>query len=120
MPSLSFPMRLQQNGLLERGEQVASLIALLQMMARTPQGSWQACPAFGFRDLFEDRRLRSDTAALTQIRINATLEDLGITDYVVTDVVREISSLNEMETYSITLQDCRSHELFNTSVVSEQ
>ena len=39
---LAFPMRLGENGLLRRQERATALMSLLQMMARTPQGSWQA------------------------------------------------------------------------------
>ena len=119
MSSLVFPMRLLENGLLERGEPEASLVALLLMMARTPQGSWSACPVFGLRDLFENR-LRADTARLVQQRINETLEILGITEYLVTEVVREISAQREKDTYSITLQRSGSNQTFNTTLLPER
>jgi len=116
--SLAYPIRLQENGLLERGERIASLVALLKMMAQTTQGSWSACPSFGLRDLFENR-LRADTARLAQQRINHSLEELGIADYVVTDVVREISAQQETDTYSITMQCRGSNEIFHTTLMPE-
>jgi len=108
-------MRLQENGLLKREERAASIVALLQMMARTPQGSWPACPDFGLRDLFEDRSLRSDSARLAMTRINDTFEQLAISGYIVTEVVRELSATREVDTYSITIEDSVSAESFSTS-----
>jgi len=120
MSSLSFPMRLQENGLLRRSERSAALISLLQMMARTPQGSWKACPNFGLRDLFEDARLRADAAQLAMERINQSLTELQITGYAVTEVVRELSAGRDVDTYAITLEDISSQERITTSVAPER
>ena len=119
MHSIAFPMRLQENGLLQRGDKAASIIALLKVMATTPAGSWAACPSFGLRDLFENSRQRADVAALAAIRINETLIDLGIENYVVTEVVREMSPGRETDTYSITLENSANAETFTTRVVHE-
>jgi hypothetical protein len=118
--SIAFPMRLQENGLLLRDDKIASIIALLQMMARTPAGSWAACPTFGLRDLFENSRQRADVARLAALRINETFEDLGIDGYTVTEIVREISPGRETDTYSITLENTASTETFTTYVSHEQ
>src|SRR6201999_2093247 len=91
MQVIAFPMRLRENGLLERDSQSASLMQLLQVMARTPAGTWAACPEFGLRDLFEDQRLRSDVARLAMERINRVFVDLGLGDFTITEIVREIS-----------------------------
>ena len=119
MQSLAFPMRLQENGLLQREDRSASLLSLLQMMARTPQGSWQACPGFGLRDLFEGGRQRADLARLAAERINDTLEDLGIDEFTVSEVVRELSTNRDVDTYSITLQNKATAETLRTSFVQE-
>ncbi len=119
MQSLAFPMRLQENGLLQRDDKTNSLLALLQMMARTPQGSWQACPAFGLRDLFEHGRQRADLARIAADRINGTLRELGIGDFTVTEVVREMSANRDIDTYSITLENITTAEIIRTSVVQE-
>ncbi len=111
MQSIAFPMRLGENGLLRRGESTAALIALLQVMARTPQGSWRACPDFGLRDLFEQQRQRADTARLMQQRINKTLRELGITRFLAVEVVRELSPGRETDTYSITLEGAQDERL---------
>ena len=120
MPFLAFPMRLQENGLLRREDGAASLMALLQMMARTPQGSWAACPEFGLRDLFEHSRLRADTARLALQRMNQTLADLGISGYVVTEVTRELSAGRDTDTYAITVESTAKGQSFSTSVRYEQ
>ncbi len=119
MQSLAFPMRLAENGLLRRQERAGSLMTLLQMMARTPQGSWQACPSFGLRDLFENNRLRADTARIMMGRINATLAELGITEYSVTEVMRELSPGRETDTYALTVEGTGAGERFSTNLVPE-
>ena len=119
MQSLAFPMRLQENGLLARSDKAASLIALLQLMARTPAGSWQACESFGLRDLFENSRQRPDAARLAMERINRAFEDLGIDDYSVSEVVHEVSAGQDVDTYSITLENQVNAESFTTHVVKE-
>lgn len=118
--TLAFPMRLRENGLLERTDAAASLIALLQTMARTPQGSWQACPSFGLRDLFEDHRMRADVPRLAQRRINDALHELGMEQYIVSEVVREIGNQREVDVYSIHLEDVSTSTEFSTQVMSER
>jgi hypothetical protein len=112
-------MRLQENGLLQRDDRATSLIALLKIMASTPAGSWAACPNFGLRDLFENSRQRADVAALAIARINETFLELGIENYVVTEVIRELSPGRETDTYSITLENSANAEVFTTQVVTE-
>ena len=120
MQSLAFPMRMQENGLLRRDEGGGSLIALLQMMARTPAGSWAACPSFGLRDLFENGRLRADAARLAQGRINEALEELGLDHYTVTEVVRELSAQRETDTYTITVENTATSESYSTHLAYEE
>ena len=119
MESLAFPLRLQESGLLRREDKTNALLALLQMMARTPQGSWQACPSFGLRDLFEHGRQRADVARLATDRINETMQELGMKEYVVTEVVREVSSNRDIDTYSITLENAATAESITTYVAQE-
>ena len=119
MQSLAFPMHLQENGLLRRSEKSASVLALLQMMARTPAGSWKACPEFGLRDLFENGRGRADVARLAAERITAAFRELGIEGYAVTEVVREVSPNRDTDTYSITLQNAATAETLRTSMQPE-
>ena len=112
-------MRLAENGLLRREERAVALMSLLQMMARTPQGSWQACPSFGLRDLFESNRLRADTARLILGRVNQTLEDLGIDGYRVHEVTRELSPGRETDTYALTIAGVGAAENFTTQLTHE-
>ena len=116
MQSLAFPMRLKENGLLHRDSQEASLIQLLQIMARTPAGTWEACPEFGLRDLFEDSRLRADVARIAMERTNRVLEDLGLGDFSIAEIVREISPLRDTDTYSITIARADRGDTFTTTV----
>ena len=119
METVAIPLRLQENGLLQREGKNQSVLALLAIMARTPQGSWQGCPVFGLRDLFEDRGNRADLARAVAERINETFADLGMQDYVVTEVVRELSSTRETDTYTLRLEDKVTAELLTTAVSSE-
>ena len=112
-------MRLQENGLLRREDRSASVLSLLQMMARTPQGSWQACPQFGLRDLFEYGRQRADLPRMAADRINGTFADLGIGEFVVTQIVREVSANRDVDTYSITLENKVTAETLTTNLVQE-
>ncbi len=119
MQSLAIPLRLQETGLLEREEKSQSLLALLAVMARTPQGSWQACPVFGLRDLFEHSGSRADVAKLAAERVNETFKELGLEDYVVTEIIRELSSTRETDTYTIRLEDTTTAEVLVTAVSSQ-
>ncbi|RXS97439.1 hypothetical protein [Silvibacterium dinghuense] len=104
MQSIAFPMRLGESGLLRREDRATGLIGLLQVMARTPQGSWRGCPSFGLRDLFEMHRQRADTPRLMMERINTTLQDLGIDEFRVVEVTRELSPGRETDTYAVLLE----------------
>lgn len=116
MQCIAFPMRLQQNGLLQRDSQTASLISLLQVMARTPAGSWAACPEFGLRDLFEGSRQRADVARIATERINRVFKDLDLSGFCVSDIVREISANRDTDTYSITIARTGYDESFTTTL----
>jgi hypothetical protein len=119
MQFLAFPMRLQQNGLLRRDSQIGSLISLLQVMARTPAGSWSACPEFGLLDLFEGSRQRADVARIAMGRINRVLEGLGLNAFYVSDIVREISPNRDTDTYSVTVTRTDRDETFTTILSHE-
>jgi hypothetical protein len=114
--TLAFPIRLQENGLLRRQDEMASILGLLQVMARTPAVTWAGAPRFGLRDLFEVQRNRADIARIAMQRVNEGFADLGITNYLVTEVVRELSSQREVDTYSITISKANSEERFTTTV----
>ena len=119
MQSIAFPLRLQESGLLRREDRSASVLSLLQVMARTPQGSWHACPEFGLRDLFEEGRQRADVPRLVAERINRSLADLGLEEYQAAEVVRELSANREVDTYSIRLENQNTAESLTTTMVYE-
>jgi hypothetical protein len=117
--SIASPLRLQESGLLRREDRSASVLSLLQMMARTPQGSWRACPEFGLRDLFEDGRSRADLPRLVADRINRAFADLGLPEYQASEVVRELSLDRGTDTYSIRLENQSTAESLTTTVAYE-
>ena len=119
MQSIAFPLRLQESGLLRRNDRSASVLALLQVMARTPQGSWHACPEFGLRDLFEDGRQRADLPRLVAERINRSFADLGMEEYGVAEVLRDLSASRDVDTYSIRLENRSTAESLTATVAYE-
>jgi hypothetical protein len=118
--SLAFPMRLQSNGLLQRQDAMTSVIALLQVMARTPAGSWAGCPEFGLRDLFEGGRQRIEVGRVAMDRINSVFAELGLDQYTVSDVSRELSAHQDIDTYAITINNVAADESIVTVVAYEQ
>jgi hypothetical protein len=89
----------------------------MQLMARTPGGSWKACPSFGVRDLLEDARFRADAPRLAQERANAALQELGFVDFMVEEIVREVSERRDYDVYTVTLVS--GNERYTTTVRSE-
>lgn len=116
---LTFPMRVENGGLLKRSEKISAILSLIQFMAVTPGGSWKACPSFGIRDLLENGRQRADTQRLAQERANKALQDLGFTDFVVEDLVREISEQRNLDVYTVTIVSTSTAESYKTSFQSE-
>jgi hypothetical protein len=88
-------------------------------MARTPAGSWPGSASFGLRDLFESNRQRADVARLAMQRINDTFADLGLSEFTVAEVVRELSPGRDTDTYSITIEQAHSREGFTTLLSHE-
>lgn len=114
--SLAFPLRLRENGLLQRQNTADAVISMLQVMARTPAGSWAGCPSFGLRDLFENGRQRADVARLAMERINETFRELGMETFSVSEVIRELSPGRDTDTYSITVEQAGGRDGFTTLV----
>lgn len=112
-------MRVEDGGLLRRSEKVAAILSLLQFMAVTPGGSWKACPSFGFRDLLETGRQRADNQRFALERANQALQELGFTDFVVEDLVREVSDQPHLDTYTVTIVSTSTAESYKTTVQSE-
>ena len=99
---------------------MSSVVQLLQVMARTPAGSWQACPAFGLRDLFEDNRLRADVVRIAMQRINQSLVDLGLGEFHIVDIVRELSAQRDTDTYALTIGRHDGYETTTAVISTEQ
>jgi hypothetical protein len=85
--SIAFPLRLQQ-GLLQKTDDQGAYLTLLEIMARTPRGSWHGHPLFGFHEFFAEvtkeglspeSRIRIAEKAANEI--NTVLADLGLTRY---------------------------------------
>lgn len=100
---LSFPLRVEEGGFLRRSDRSTAILFLMQLMARTPGGSWRACPNFGLQDLLESARRSADAPRLALERANAALQDLGFSDFTVEEIVREISERRDYDVYAVTL-----------------
>jgi hypothetical protein len=92
-PSISFPLRLQQ-GLLRKTDEREAYLILLGIMARTPQGSWDGHPLFGFQEFFPaitteglSEESRTHLTIVTVEEINSVLNDVGLTRYSVDSLV---------------------------------
>ena len=109
-------MRLRENGLLQRQDRTQSVLDLLHVMARTPAGSWPGSSTFGLRDLFESREQRGDVLRLAMQRINGTFQELGLGEFVVTDVSREPGGQAGVDQYAITIESNVSDERITASV----
>lgn len=86
-PSIAFPFRLQQ-GLLRKTDEREVYLMLLEIMARTPRGSWAGHPLFGFREFFPEVTKESHTPEIRNRiadkavqEINEVLTDLGLIRY---------------------------------------
>lgn len=94
-PSIAFPLRTQQ-GLLQKTDEREAYLMLLEIMARTPRGSWAGHSLFGFQEFFPEvtresltPEARSRITDKTVHEINAVLADLGLTRYRVDSLVLE-------------------------------
>ena len=68
MSFVAFPMRLEK-GFLRRVDGPSAVLALLEVMARTPHGTWLGSTHFGLRDYLEGTGMRtiSNKTALDEI-----------------------------------------------------
>jgi hypothetical protein len=102
MSLIAFPLRFH-SGFLRRTGEAESIAALLRLMAGTPGGSWRGSPNFGVRDMFERSRTQPDVPKIVTERINRALIDLGITSYRVENIVKELSSNRDVDSYAVTI-----------------
>jgi len=99
---ISFPLRLH-GSFLRKTDEPEAVLRLIEMMARTPGGSWKGCRHFGVRDLFEGMRLRPDGIKQAEQAINNALKDLGITHFRLESIRREQGPNADVDVYSVTL-----------------
>lgn len=96
----AFPLRVR-GGFLERCDREQAVLSLIDVMVRTPQGSWSGCRRFGLREYFEQARMRPGLPQAAVHEANLALEELGITD-----VRIQAIETDGGDSYSVTL----SHE----------
>ncbi len=98
MSFLAFPLRLE-GGFLNRCPQVNAILSLVSIMAKTPHGSWIGSRHFGIREFFEDAHAQPSLPSHAIQELNLALEDLGILDYRVQEIVRESRTQAETDSY---------------------
>jgi len=102
MPCVAFPLRIKDS-FLKRTEEPEAVLALIEVMARTPHGSWAGSAHFGLRDYFEDVRGKSETQQVALQELNGALQDLGITAFRAKSIQLEASSSRGGAAYVVTL-----------------
>jgi hypothetical protein len=102
MSFIAFPLRLE-NDFLRRTGEVEAVLTLIRLMAATPGGSWSGSRNFGVRDLFEGARTNPNAARQAAERMNRALNDLYITGYRVESIMKEAPSVQDVDTYVVTL-----------------
>jgi hypothetical protein len=102
IPFIAFPLRLE-GGFLKRTGEAEAVLRFIEMMARTPGGSWAGCPSFGVRHFFENMRLRPEGLRQAEKAINDTLADLGITHYRLKSIQKEPGPNPDVDVYTLTI-----------------
>jgi len=113
MSFIAFPLRLE-NSFLKRTSEPEAVLQLIELMARTPQGSWPGCRTFGIRDLLEQARAKPENVRRALQAINDTLTDLGITHYRLEGMAREPRPDRDTDVYAFTVVT-RDGQKFSTS-----
>ena len=100
MSFLAFPLRLER-GFLKRGPSVNAIVDLVSVMAKTPHGSWIGSRHFGLREFFEESRAQPGLPWQALQELNLALEDLGILDYRVQEIVKESPARADTDAYVV-------------------
>ncbi len=100
---LAFPLRFDE-GTLRRTDEPAAILKLIEIMARTPHGSWTGSASFGLRDLMTGLEARRQPSQSFVQQLNDSLHDLGIDHYRVLSIVREPGSGSETDEYQVTFE----------------
>jgi hypothetical protein len=100
---ISFPLRFD-DGSLRRIDEATALLKLIEVMARTPHGSWAGSSGFGLRNLMTGAEGRRQPSQAFVQQLNDSLHDLGIDHYRVVSIVREPGSGSEVDEYQVTFE----------------
>lgn len=102
MSFVAFPVRLE-NGFLRRFDEPSAVLSLIEIMARTPHGSWGGSMHFGLRDYIQGAAGRPEATKMALDEMNRALADLGIDKYRVESIVREAGAAGGSDVYAISL-----------------
>jgi len=103
MSFVAFPLRLE-NGFLRRVDEPSAVLALIEIMARTPHGSWGGSIHFGLRDWAQGTGGRPELTKMALGQLNHALADLGIRKYEVESITRETGLEQGSEVYAVSLR----------------
>jgi hypothetical protein len=92
-----------RNAFLARTSEVEAVLAVIRIMASTPNGSWAGCAHFGIRDFFEQARTHPELPQRAIDEANLALQDLGITQYRIESIVKERQADRDVDSYAVTL-----------------
>ena len=107
MSCVAFPLRLER-GFLRKFDEASALLALIEIIARTPHGSWSGGSHFGLRDYLDSRAHRSEVPKAALDELNKTLQDLGLGKWKIESIVPEASAGNSSAVFNVTvsLDEC--------------
>jgi hypothetical protein len=103
MSFVAFPLRLE-NGFLRRVDEPSAVLALIEIMARTPHGSWGGSIHFGLRDYAQGAGGRPEITKAALDELNHALADLGIRKYEVESITRETGLEHGSDVYAVSLK----------------
>jgi len=103
MSFVAFPLRLE-NGFLRRVDEPSAVLALIEIMARTPHGSWSGSSHFGLRDYAPGAAGRPEFPKTAVAEVNQALLDLGIRKYEVESITRETGQEQGSDVYAVSLR----------------
>lgn len=116
MSFVAFPMRLE-NGFLRRFDEPSAILSLIEIMARTPHGSWGGGIHFGLREHLAGAAGRPGLAKAALDELNQALADLGIGIYKVDSIVREMAAAPGADVYAISLKSTNEQsQVFRISI----
>lgn len=78
MSAISFPLRVNDRGRLERGDRVDGLLQVLRAMVGTPSRSWSHAPWFGLHEAFLEANPALQDHPRLADNLNTALRELGI------------------------------------------